>query len=54
MPADEVAGVAPQTDFSVVRVSQEFDNRSSLGSLVVNKEENGALVLSGHTNIVIQ
>ena len=43
MQADEVAGVAPQTDFSVARVSQEFDNRSSLGFLVVNKEENGSL-----------
>ena len=36
-------GVVPQTDFSVARVSQEFDNRSSLGFLLVNKEENGSL-----------
>ena len=43
MQADEVAGIAPQTDFSVARVSQEFKNRSSLGFLVVNKEENGSL-----------
>ena len=43
MQADEVAGVVAQTDFSVARVSQEFDNRSSLGFLVVNKEENGSL-----------
>ena len=43
MQADEVAGIAPQTDFSVARVSQEFKHRSSLGFLVVNKEENGSL-----------
>ena len=43
MQADEVPGVVPQTDFSVARVSQEFDNRSSLGFLLVNKEENGSL-----------
>ncbi len=43
MQADEVAGVVAQTDFSVARVSQEFDNRSSLGFLVVNKEENGSI-----------
>ena len=43
MQADEVPGIVPQTDFSVARVSQEFDNRSSLGFLLVNKEENGSL-----------
>ena len=43
MQADEVPGIVPQTDFSVARVSQEFENRSSLGFLVVNKEENGSL-----------
>ena len=43
MRADEVPGIVPQTDFSVARVSQEFDNRSSLGFLLVNKEENGSL-----------
>lgn len=43
MQADEVPGIAPQTDFSVARLSQEFANRSSLGLLVVSKEENGSL-----------
>ena len=43
MQADEVPCIVPQTDFSVARVSQEFENRSSLGFLVVNKEENGSV-----------
>lgn len=43
MQADGVAGVVPQTDFTVARVSQEFENRSSLGLLLINKEESGSL-----------
>ena len=42
MQADEVAGVVAQTDFSVA-ASVRIRNRSSLGFLVVNKEENGSL-----------
>ena len=43
MQADAVPGVAPQTDFSVARLSQEFENRSSLGLLLINKDEKGSL-----------
>lgn len=43
MQADAVPGIAPQTDYSVARLSQEFANRSSLGFLLVSKEENGSL-----------
>jgi len=43
MQADEVAGAAAQTDFTVARVSQEFANRSSLGFLIVNREADDLL-----------
>jgi hypothetical protein len=43
MRADAVPGVVPQTDFSVARLSQEFENRSSLGFLLINKDERGSL-----------
>jgi hypothetical protein len=42
MRSEEVAGVAPQTDFAVVRVKQELANRSSLGVLLVNRDGGGS------------
>ena len=38
MRSEEVLDLAPEMDFTVVRLNQEMDNRSSLGMLVVNKE----------------
>jgi len=38
MRSEAVDDVALETDFTVVRVNQEMSNRSSLGMLVVNKE----------------
>ena len=38
MRAEEVRGVAPATDFSVIRVKEELANRSSVGLLMVNKD----------------
>ena len=39
MQTDEVGGVAPRTDFTVARVSRELHNRSSIGALVVNRDD---------------
>ncbi|NKB98206.1 MAG: hypothetical protein GKR90_06895 [Pseudomonadales bacterium] len=38
MRSEAVGGIAPETDFSVFRVKEEFANRSSLGVLFVNKD----------------
>ena len=39
MRSEAVDEVASETDFTVVRVNQEMSNRSSVGMLVVNKED---------------
>jgi hypothetical protein len=39
MQSDEVPGVALETDFTVARVNQEFTNRSSLGAIFVNRDD---------------
>lgn len=42
--ADEgVDGIAPQNDYTVLRVSQELPNRSSVGALYVGRRGDGAL-----------
>ncbi len=38
MRAEDVNGVAPTTDFSVIRIKEELANRSSIGLLMVNKD----------------
>ncbi|MDE0745429.1 MAG: DUF5916 domain-containing protein, partial [SAR202 cluster bacterium] len=43
MSAEALPGSAPQNDFTAARVNKEFENRSSLGFLVVNREGDGSL-----------
>ena len=43
MSAEALPGSAPQNDFTVARVNKEFENRSSLGFLVVNRNGDGSL-----------
>jgi hypothetical protein len=42
MRSEAVTGVAPEIDFSVLRLKEEFANRSSLGVLWVNKDSDDA------------
>lgn len=42
MRSSGVSGVAPQNDYTVVRVDQELPARSSLGVLVVNRDGDGS------------
>jgi hypothetical protein len=46
MAADGVDGIAPGNDFSVVRVNQEFANRSSIGAMFVNRQGDGSHLLT--------
>lgn len=39
MQSDELSGIALETNFTVARVNQEFSNRSSLGGLIVNRDD---------------
>jgi hypothetical protein len=41
MQSEEVGGLAPENQYSVVRVNQELANRSSIGFLVVDRSGNG-------------
>ena len=41
MQSEAVAGLAPENQFSVARLNQELQNRSSIGFLVVNREGGG-------------
>ncbi len=41
MRTEAVDGVAPATDFSVARISQELPNRSAIGALVVERDGSG-------------
>jgi len=43
MRSEAVGGLAPQNDFSVARVRQEFKNRSSVGALLVSREGDGSI-----------
>jgi hypothetical protein len=43
MQTDEVEGLAPSNNFSVVRVSRDLPNRSSIGALLVNRQGMGQL-----------
>ena len=47
MRSEEVAGEAPQNDFSVVRMNQELDNRSSFGAIFINRDGDGSLLPPG-------
>jgi hypothetical protein len=40
----------PANDFVIARVNQEFDNRSSLGAMFVNREATGALAANSDEN----
>ena len=41
MQSDEVAGLAPENQYSVARVNQELANRSSVGFLIVDRSGQG-------------
>jgi hypothetical protein len=41
MRAQDVPGVAPQNDFTVARINQEYANRSSFGAIFVNRQGDG-------------
>lgn len=43
MQSQEVAGVAPENQYSVARVNQELRNRSSIGFLLVDREGNSGV-----------
>ena len=45
MRTDDVPGVAPQNDFSVLRVNQQLPNRSSIGVFVANRNGDGSHLL---------
>ena len=47
MRTEEVAGEAPQNDFSVLRMNQELANRSSFGAVFINREGDGSLLPEG-------
>ena len=44
MRSEAVRGVAPENDYSVVRVSQELGNRTSIGGIVVNRQGDGSVI----------
>lgn len=43
MRSEQVSGEAPQNDFTVARVRQEFANRSSVGGIFVNRDGDGSV-----------
>ena len=43
MRAEGLEGSTPQNDFTVIRVNQEFRNRSSLGAIFVNRDGDGSV-----------
>lgn len=44
MRSEAVRGVAPENDYSVVRVSQDLGNRSNIGGIIVNREGDGSVI----------
>ena len=50
MQTDDIAGVTPQNNFTVARVSRELPNRSSLGGIVVSRDATGAAALPDDWN----
>ena len=42
MRSEEVTGIAPENDYTVARVSHELGNRSSIGAIFVNRQDNGS------------
>ncbi|MBL4820567.1 MAG: carbohydrate binding family 9 domain-containing protein [Gammaproteobacteria bacterium] len=44
MRSEAVSGVASQNDFSIVRVNQEFGNRSSVGVMYVERDGDGSVL----------
>lgn len=55
MRSEAVRGVAPVTDFSVLRIKEEFENRSSVGLMMVNKDsdlgDNQTYALDGQLGV---
>jgi hypothetical protein len=47
MRSEAVAGVAPENDYTVARLSQELPNRSSIGALFVSRDGDGSLTPGG-------
>ncbi len=50
MRSERVKGVAPENDYTVARVSQEFGNRSSVGAMFVNREGDGSIIGDKHND----
>ena len=50
MRTDEVAGVTPGNEYTVARVNQELQNRSSMGALFVSRKGDGSLLPSGSSD----
>lgn len=50
MQTESVLGVAPSNNFTVVRLSREFGERSSVGMLAINKSPTGARADEYHSN----
>jgi hypothetical protein len=50
MRTEAVAGVAPQNDFAVVRLSRDFPNRSYIGGILVGRQGSGGLGEEDDTN----
>jgi hypothetical protein len=46
MSTEAVPGIAPGNDYAVARVNQEFQNRSSVGVLFVDRSGDGSFLLS--------
>ena len=43
MRSDAVAGIAPENDYTVARVSREFANNGTFGAIFVNREGDGSI-----------
>jgi hypothetical protein len=50
MRSEKVSGIAPENDYSVVRINQELANRSSIGMLYVAREGDGTVTGDADTD----
>ncbi len=44
MRSEKVSGLAPMNDYTVARVNREFENRSYLGAIFVNRDGDGSIL----------
>ncbi len=47
MSTEAVTGIAPGNNFTVARVNQELQSRSSIGAIIVNREGDGSYLVPG-------